>query len=256
MSLIFREGVILSIAPVLAYVTAWMFEIGYAEFYGISFELIEVDLKAIIISMLVCLVTLLPFLAFTCLFLYLGVLKRSRKSRWWALHLTFVWFSSIILYISSFDSLIAWVGLALSLLLMAISFLRVAWMARSLGWDEAFSKAADGESIHNFEGPPPDSAAPTVRQTIMSVIALLGSVLIACLMIKGVGGRAAMIKTAFPTFVMDGKSYVVLAGYGDRFVLGGIVNGQFDENTLVIPKNSEKIINLKAVYYESLYNKK
>lgn len=65
-----------------------------------------------------------------------------------------------------------------------------------------------------------------------------------------------MIKTAFPTFVMDGKSYVVLAGYGDRFVLGGIVNGQFDENTLVIPKNSEKIINLKAVYYESLYNKK
>lgn len=65
-----------------------------------------------------------------------------------------------------------------------------------------------------------------------------------------------MIKTAFPTFVMDGKSYVVLAGYGDKFVLGGVADGNFDGNTLVIPKNSEKIINLKAVYYENLYSKK
>lgn len=256
MSLIFREGVMLSIAPVLAYVTAWMFEIGYAEFYGISFELIEIDLKATIISMLICLVTLLPFLAFTCLFLYLGFLNRSRKSRWWALQLMFVWFSSISLYISSFDSMIAWAGLVLSLFFMAISFLRVAWMARSVGWDEAFTKAADGERIRNFEGPPPKPSAPTASQTLISVTALLGSVLIACLMIKGIGGRAAMIKTAFPTLAIDGKSYVVLAGYGDRFVLGGISDGHFDGNTLVIPKNSEKIINLKAVYYESLYSKK
>lgn len=256
MSLIFREGVILSIAPVLAYVTAWMFELGYADFYGISFELVEIDLKSTIISLLICLVTLLPFFAFTCLFLYLGFLNRSRKSRWWALQLMFVWFSSIGLYISSFDSLIAWSGLVLSLFFMAISFLRVAWMARSVGWDDAFSKAADGESISKFEGSPPEPAPPTVRQTLMSVIALLGSVLIACLMIKGIGGRAAMIKTAFPTFVMDGKSYVVLAGYGDRFVLGGIADGHFNGSTLVIPKNSEKIINLKAVYYEDLYNKK
>lgn len=256
MSLIFREGVILSIAPVVAYVTAWMFEIGYADFYGVSSELVEVDLKSTIISLLVCLVTLLPFLAFTCLFLYLGFLNRSRKSRWWALQLIFVWFSSIGLYISSFDSLIAWTGLAFSLFFMTISFLRVAWMARSVGWDDAFSKAADGENISHFEGPPPQPVPPTVRQTLMSVTTLLGSVVIACLMIKGIGGRAAMIKTAFPTFVMDGKSYVILAGYGDRFVLGGVADGHFDGGTFVIPKNSEKIINLKAVYYENLYSKK
>jgi hypothetical protein len=254
MSLIFREGVILSVAPVVAYVTAWMFEIGYAEVYGISFELIEIDLKAILISLLVCLVTLLPFLVFTCFFLYLG-LNRNRKGRWWALQLIFVWMSSIGLYISSFDSQIAWAGLALALLFMAVSFLRVAWMARRVGWDEAFSTAADGENIRRFDGPPAEAAAPTIKQTLISIVAILGTLLIACLMIKGVGGRAAVIKTAFPTFVMDGKSYVVLAGYGDRFVLGGISNGHFDGNTLVIPKNSEKIINLKAVYYESLYSK-
>lgn len=256
MSLIFREGVVLSVAPVVAYVTAWMFEIGYAEAFGISFELIEVDLKAILISLLICLVTLLPFLAFTCLFLYMGFVNRNRRSRWWALQLMFVWFTSISLYITSFYSLFAWAGWILSLFFLAIAFLRVAWMARRVGWDEAFSKAADGENIRNFDGVQPETNAPTVWQTLKSVVAVFGIVLIVCLMIKGVGGRAAMFKTAFPTFAMEGKSYVVLAGYGDRFVLGGIADGHFDGNTSVLPKNSEKIVNLKAVYYESLYSKK
>ncbi|MGG5223462.1 hypothetical protein [Pseudomonas syringae pv. coryli] len=254
MSLIFREGVLLSVAPVVAYVTAWMFEVGYAEMYGVSTDLIEIDLKAILISLAVSLVALVPFLAFCGVFLYLGF-DRSRTSRWWAIQLVFFCFPTIGLYASSFNSRIAYLGLGLAVISLAISFSRVAWKARRVGWEAAFSEAADAEGIKDLSGGRPAPTPTTFLNVALGVLFFLVVVMMFLFMVKGVGGRVAVGKEDFSTLIMDGKSYVILAGYGDRFVLGGISENKFDGNTYVIPKNSEKIVNLKNIYYRDFYYK-
>jgi hypothetical protein len=61
MSLIFREGVILALAPVAAFWAALMFENGYADVFGISHELIDIDLRTMLVSIFLVAAAFVPF---------------------------------------------------------------------------------------------------------------------------------------------------------------------------------------------------
>lgn len=249
MSILFREGVMLAVAPVIAFGVALMFETGYADAFGISHELIDVDLRGMIVSAIVVLAAFIPFIS-SSYFLFHLATRRERETRWWAIQLLMVIPMMICIYVSGFTSYLAYAGLGLALAFCSIAVLNVAWTARKVGWKEAFSQAADSEGIKEFGGKRPMSNPPKIWDKLLACVIVLFLFSLLALMIQGVGKGVARVKSVYPTFMMDGKPYVILSGYGDRFVLGGIKDQSFDGNTFVIPKNSEKLINIKMQKYD------
>ncbi len=250
MSILFREGVMLAVAPVIAFGVALMFETGYADAFGISHELIDVDLRGMIISAIVVLFAFIPFISCTYFLFHLGT-RRERIIRWWAIQLMMVLPMLISIYVSGFTSYLAYAGLGLALAFGSIAVMNVAWRARKIGWKEAFEKAADSEGIKEFSGQRPASKPPRIWDKLLACIIVLFLFTVLALMIQGVGKGVAKFKSAYPTFTMDGKPYAILSGYGDRFVLGGIEDNSFDGNISVVPKNSEKLTNISVKRYDN-----
>jgi hypothetical protein len=250
MSLIFREGVVLALAPVAAFWAALMFENGYADVFGISHELIDIDLRTMLISIFLVAAAFVPFMAFCFLLFDLGS-RKEKELRWWAIQLLMILPMLICVYIGSFQSIMSYFGLGLAVIFCVIAVVRVAWKARKIGWDAALSLSADAEGIKEYGTPRAKSGDPKIWDKMLGCLMVLFILAVFGFMITGVGGVVARIKSAYPTFDLDQKKVVILSGYGDRFVLGGVKDDRFDGITLVLPKNSEKLINVKNVRYEN-----
>lgn len=249
MSLIFRESVILALAPVAAFWAALMFENGYADVFGISHELIDIDLRTMLVSIFLVAAAFIPFVV-VC-FLWFDLASRKEKElRWWAIQLMMILPMLICVYIGSFQSTLSYFGLGLAIVFLIIAVVRVAWKARKVGWGAALSMSADAEGIKEFGTPRPKSGEPKIWDKILGCLVVFFLLAILGFMITGVGSLVARIKSVYPTFEFDQKKFVILSGYGDRFVLGGINGDHFDGTTQVIPKNSEKLINVKSVKYD------
>ncbi|WP_156329650.1 hypothetical protein VUG52_16870 [Pseudomonas sp. LH21] len=245
----FKEGVMLALLPVIAFYMAWMYEIGYADELGISRELIDVDLKMMLPALMFVFLAFVPLCLYGYLLFNLGT-NRRREVRWWAIKLLMPAPLLIGVYTTGFSKIATYIAVGFTVGLMFISLLSVAFKAIKVGWSSAMAAAADAEGIRDIDGSRPSSRPAKFWDKLVAVSVMCFVVLVFSSMTVGVGKAAARFKTSYSSFEMDGKEYVILAGYGDRFVLGGVKDGQFNKVTAVIPKNSEKLINVKRSSYE------
>ncbi|WIN05189.1 MULTISPECIES: hypothetical protein [Pseudomonas] len=244
-----KEGFLLALLSIASFWVCYMYETGYADTFGISHELIDVDLKAMVIGIAVVVLSLVPLVGYCYVMFKLGSTK-SRHSRWFAIKMVMPLPMLMCLYVSGFTSLLIWVGLAFAVFFSTISVIVVAIKARKIGWMNALAAAADSEGIQERNGERTPSGDPTIWHGFFGLVMAFFMVVMVSLIIRGVGIGVANTKVAYPSFTMDGKVYAVLSNYGDRFVLGGVDEGHYNGNTYVIPKNSDKIINLKLVRYK------
>lgn len=250
MEFIRKEGFLLAVLSVTAFCVSYMFEIGYADAFGISHELIDIDLKAMVAAVAAVLLSLIPLVGYCYVMFRLGT-EKSRHTRWFAIRMVMPLPMLFSVYLTGFTSLFVWASLLFAVFFSGVSIVLVALKARKVGWLQALTTAADSEGIKEFNGQRETSGQPTVWDKLLGVLMVVFLFVVISLSVRGIGMGSAHIKSAYPSLEMEGKTYVVLANYGDRFVLGGVGDGQYDGNTYVIPKNSEKIINLKLVRYDS-----
>lgn len=242
-----KESVIISSLSILAFVAAFLFECGYSDAFGYDYVFIEIDLKKMVISILCIAICFFPLLIYFWIFFFLG-LRKEKESRLIALQMVLPIPVLIFLYISGFDSKIMNWLLALSILLAAITFIRVLFKARKLGWHEAMSQIATAEGIKEFEGPRPKGREPRVIDKVIGFCVVLLFFVALGLMVRGIGSAVAHWKNTYQTFTLDGEEVAIIAAYGERLIVGGVVGDQFNYKLSVVPKDSEKLIGLKIAY--------
>ncbi|GFZ70607.1 hypothetical protein PSE10C_13490 [Pseudomonas amygdali pv. eriobotryae] len=243
-----KEGFLLAVLSIAAFWVSYMFETGYADAFGISHELIDIDLKTMVVAIAAVLFSFIPLIGYCYVMIKLGT-KKSRHTRWFAIKMVLPFPMLLSLYLTGFTSVFVWSSLALTIFFSCVSVVVVAFKARKIGWYQALATAADSEGIKEISGQRELSGQSTIWDKLLGVVMVFFLFTVISLCVRGVGVGSAYIKNSYPSFGMDGKTYAILANYGDRFVLGGVDNGHYDFNTYVIPKNSEKIINLKLVRY-------
>lgn len=244
----FKEGVLLALLPVVAFYAAWMYEMGYADVFGISRELIDVDLKMMIPALLAVSASFVPFCLYGYLLFCLGT-NRRKEVRWWALKLLMPLPLIPLVYMSGFTKSSFYPAAALASGVFVVSLVSVSLRARKIGWRQAILAAAEAEGIKEFGESHQQVRHPKIWDKLIAIAVILFLIMIFSVMIGGVGKAVARLRTGYSSFEADGKSYVILAGYGDRFVLGGVKDGKFDKTTYVIPKNSEKLVDVKFTRY-------
>lgn len=242
-----KENVLLALLPVLAFVGALLFESGYASAYGYGYEFIEIDLKVMVVALVCVGVSLFPFLAYMVLFLSL-VDSGTKQARVLAFKMVLPIPVLICSYMMGFESKL----LLLFLLAMVVGWMfflgRLFWKSRKLGWNDALLDIAASSGIKDFVGPQPRPKPKTVRDDFIAYFLIFSALLVVGMMIKGIGSGVAYWKSEYQTFTLDGAEVAIVAVYGERIIVAGITEDQFDRQISVIGKDSGKVVNLKKAY--------
>lgn len=244
-----KEAVLLALLPVISFIWALLFEIGYADSFGYSYSFIAIDLKLMIVSLAASAAVLMPMAAFYVLFIRLAC-SDSKSDRLLALELIIPVVILIPCCIAGFGNKILNILLVSSLIFACSKYAVIGLSALRYGWSGAVARAALFEGLTD--------RAPTFRakeklstKSIFFIyIALSATLLITGLMVRGVGNAAAHWRTGYQTFVMEGKEYAMIASYGDLVVLGGVLEEHFNGLISIVPKNSEKLVDLRSAYFE------
>jgi multisubunit Na+/H+ antiporter MnhF subunit len=247
--LLTKEAVLLAVLPVISFIWALLFEIGYADSFGYSYSLIEIDLKIMIVSLAASAAVLVPMAAFYILFVRLAC-SDLKSDRLLALELILPVVILIPCCIAGFGNKIFNVLLIGSLSFALSKYAVIYLRALQYGWTEAVARAALFEGL--TDRPPTfrvkEKLGAKSVLTIYFVIALM--LVVSGLMVRGVGTAAAHWKTGYQTFVMEGKEYAVIAAFGDLVVLGGVLEEHFNGLVSILPKNSEKLVELRGAYFK------
>lgn len=254
MNFFLKESVIVSTLSILAFVAAFLFECGYADAFGYDYVFIVIDLKIMVISMVCVAIVSLPLGVYFWVFFSFGF-RKEKEQRLIALQMILPIPVLIFLYISGFDSKIMFWLLCMALFLAFVTFLRVLFKARKLGWQEAMSHIATAEGIKEFEGPRPKVREPRVIDKVIGYCVILVILMALGLMVRGIGSAVAHWKSNYQTFVLDGEEVAIIAAYGERIIVGGVTADQFNTRITMVPKDSEKLIDLKNAYFTNFLSK-
>lgn len=239
----------ISTLSILSFVAAYLFECGYADAFGYAYTFIEIDLKVMIISVACLAIAFFPLVLYFWIFFSFG-LKREKEPRLIALQMILPIPVLILLYVTGFDSTISRWLLFFATVLALWTFLKVVFKSRKLGWKVAMSEIAMAEGLKDFEGARPKGNEPRVIDKIIAYCAILFVLAAFGLMVRGIGNGVAHWKTNYQVFFLNGEEVAILAAYGERIIVGGVTGDQFNSKLTIVPKDSEKIIDLKNAYFE------
>ena len=250
-----KESVMISVLSILSFVAAYLFECGYADAFGYAHTFIEIDLKIMVISIFCVALALFPLFLYFWVFLSFGF-KREKEPRLVALKMIVPIPVLIFFYITGFESKIMKWLLIVSALLALWTFIRVVYKARKLGWKQAVSEMAIAQGLKDFEGPRPKGGEPRVIDKIIAYCVMVLVLVAVGLMVRGVGGGVAHWKSNYQTFILDGEEVAILAAYGERVIVGGVTGDQFNTKLTVVPKDSEKLVDLKQAFFDGFLSEK
>jgi hypothetical protein len=249
-----KDNVLLALIPVLAFMGALLFESGYASAYGYGYEFIEIDLKIMVVSIICVSLSFFPFVAYLVIFLNLANYG-TRQARFVAMKMILPIPLLVVSYIVGFSSKI----LALFLLVLAVGWVlnlgRVFWKSRKLGWNDALLDIANKSGTKQFVGPRPKEKPGTLRDEFTNYLSLSVTLLVVGLMISGVGNGVAYWKTEYQTFTLDGDEVAIVAVYGERIIVAGITEDQFNKRISIVGKDSGKVVNLRRAYLKNFITK-
>lgn len=240
-----KEAVLLAFLPVISFIWALLFEIGYADSFGYSYSFIAIDLKVMIVSLAVSAGILIPIGFFYILFVRLAC-SGSKFDRLIALELIIPVIIVIPCCIAGFGNNIFNGLLIIFLVLSLLKFACFGLYALWFGWFEAVARAAQFEGLGDLPANFRFRLELIGKNIVTVYILILVALFISGLMVRGVGTAAAHWKSGYQTFVMEGKEYALIATYDDLVILGGVVEDQYDGLVSILPKNSDKLANLRS----------
>lgn len=249
-----KESVIISTLSILAFVAAYLFECGYSDAFGYDYVFIVIDLKVMVISMACVTIVSFPLVLYFWVFFSLAF-RQEKEQRLIAVQMIMPIPVLIFLYMSGFESTVMFWLLCIAVFLAFVTFVRVLFKARKLGWQEAMSHIATAEGIKEFEGPRPKRKEPRVIDKVMGYCAILVILMTLGFIVRGIGSAVAHWKSNYQTFVLDGEEVAIIAAYGERIIVGGVTGDQFNTKITIVPKDSEKLIDLKSAYFTNFLSK-
>lgn len=248
MKLRITEGMAIAFFPVIGFASALMFEMGYADAFDYSYELIDVDLKLMIFAMLWIALILAPFFAYCCFFIW-AARRGGLGARLIAFQMVLPLPMLVGWYISGFQShyfAMATIA-ALCTWIWPLAKFLYWWLRHNLV--SAIEKLARSEGVQDKPLHPLKSDKISWYDRVFSIFMLAVLVSVLAVMARGAGSFVAHKKSGFSSFLSDGKEYAILSAYADRFVVGGVDGGMFDGNVYVFAKNSERLVNLRKKHY-------
>lgn len=245
-----KREIFLATTPILSFIGAYIFETGYADAFGYPHELIEIDLRATVISLILGISILTPAYLFYALF-FTFALRPEIELRFIAMNFVYSIPALILAYALGFSSIEINLLLLFSVLLGLITPGWYIIKYRHLPWNEALKIAASTQGIkernqHTFTEEIQLSARDRVYQAVF-IIAVLA---VFALMLRGAGSAVALWKSSYHTFLIKDQEVAILAAYGDTLILGGVTDDMFDGTISVIPKNSESIKQIRLAHMQ------
>lgn len=240
-----RDGFILAVLPVLAFVVSLIFEMGYADAFGYDYFFIEIDLKGIVVALVCVIFVLLPLIIFLYAFLYL-IQSDSRKVRVAALPMLYPVFSMLLLYITGFQSTIMKGLLLISLCFLGWTLLKLFYKARTNGWTQVLGDYADAEGVKERAKVGGSDKGLMLKDYIYMALTIIVFILLVVFMIRGIGFGVAHWKTSYSTVNRDGEELALVASYGDVFIAAGVYDDKFNSKITVIPKDSDLLKDIKS----------
>lgn len=240
----------ISTLSIVSFIAAYLFECGYADTFGYAHVFIEIDLKKIVISMVCLVVAFFPLVLYFWVFFSFGF-RKEKEHRFIAVQMILPIPVLIVLYVSGFDSSIMKWLLVFAVLLGLWTFVKVIFKARKLGWKEAMSQIAMAEGLKDFDGPRPKGEEARVLDKVIGYGVILVVLFAFGLMVRGIGVGVAHWKTNYQTFNLDGDEVAILAAYGERIIVGGVTGDKFNTKISIVPKDSQKLVDLKTAFFEN-----
>lgn len=248
------EGMLIAFFPVFAFLSALAFEMGYADTFDYSHELIDVDLKLMLSAMTAIVLVLAPLLIY-CYCFALAARRGSLGARVVALQMLLPLPMLVAWYMTGFQSHAIALAIFGAILTWLVPLARFCWLWWRHGFAEAVERIARSQGVKAKPIYPLKSPQIAWYDKIFALFMLAVFVLILAVMARGVGSFVAHNKSRFSAFISEGKEYAILSAYGDRFVVGGVADGAFDGNVYVFAKNSDRLVNVKAKRYNNFLSR-
>lgn len=244
------EGMLIAFFPVFAFLSALAFEMGYADTFDYSHDLIDVDLKLMLAAMTAIVLFFAPLFIYCYGFVW-AARRGSLGARVIALQMLLPLPLLVVWYMTGFQSRLTAMALLGAILTWLIPLARFCWLWLRHGFADAVEKLARSQGVKDKPTYPLKAPHIVWYDKIFALFMLAVFVLMLAVMARGVGSFVAHNKSSFSTFFSEGKEYAILSAYADRFVVSGVVDGAFDGNVYVFAKNSERLVNVKAKRYEN-----
>lgn len=242
-----REGVVIAVLPVLSFMGALMFELGYAGEFGYSYSFITIDLKVMVVSLAVTIAVLIPIVAMS-----LGLLRvmvaSSKEIRLLGLEFVLPVIAIVGFCISGFSSSLFFIFFVSSFSFAVSKYSFILLKGLRYGFKQSLSKAAVSEGLTDTAVLRAQLGRIAFRKPFVILPVAAVVLILLAFMVRGVGQGFAHWKNDYQSVQLDGVEYAVLSAYDDLIILGGITEEQFNGVLAVYPKNSEKLANLRSAY--------
>lgn len=246
------EGIVIAAFPVFGFISALMFEMGYADAFGYSHELIDIDLKLTLVAMALIALVLAPLVIY-CWAFWWSASRGGAGGRLVSFQMILPLPMLICWYMTGFQSANLAVGLGISVFIAMLPLIKLAYLCLRHDFSMALDIMVAAQRLRAKPEKKAGGSNVAWYEKAFAVLLLSVCVIALALMARGVGSLVAHNKSAFSMFVSDSKEYVILSAYADRFVVGGIANNAFDGNIYVFAKNSERLINIRVKRYDNFW---
>lgn len=253
MSFRVSEGMALASFPVFGFIAALLFEMGYADAFGYSYDLIDIDLKLTLAAMAVIALIFTPLFIY-CWFMLWAARRGGVLGKLAAIQMAMPLPMLIMWYMTGFQSRNLAIGLMVAALVALLPLIKLGYLCLRHDLPMALGIMAASQQINAGAGKGADRQVAWYDKVFaIFMLALCAVVLV--VMTYGVGSFFAYNKSRFSMFISEGKEYVILSAYADRFVVGGITGKVFNGNVYVFAKNSERLINVRKKRYDSFWSR-
>ncbi|AUF96333.1 hypothetical protein CXQ80_11085 [Pseudomonas sp. 02C 26] len=249
-----KENFILAALPVIAFILALAFEAGIADAYSFSYAFISIDLK--VMSSSLFLTALFAFPLYLYLRFLIALISSKKGSERWvgfpfALMLPFI----IFCYLSAFDTQ----AVALSIVLVAgyicIAAITLIISGFKSGWKNAVQSAATSEGFKDIDAWTFAPGPPTIKDKLITDSVIAAFFVLVFGLVHGAGETYAKLRTSYDVLTNDSKQFAILAGYGDRLILGGVKDGVHDRTIAVISLTSDALKDIQRVRLENFLSR-
>lgn len=254
MSSSIRDSLLVASMPVLSFIGAYLFEVGYADVFGYDHYFIELNIKSIVLG-LVCVVAIF----WPCVLLILAMVHvikdHGRIGRAVAIPFLFPAFGMVGFVMTGLQSqFMMWFTIATAFIAIAqLSwvYVRFRWM----GTSDAFEKFAIAQGVSTFVGPPAPSTKPKVLDKLTAYFMMTLLLVLAGLLVRGAGVGVAHLKTSYTVLEFESQEYALVAVYGDTMILAGITAESHNKEIVIKSRSSSKPFKVKAAYFPSFTSK-
>jgi len=246
-SFFLRESVLLAVLPLISFVGALMFEVGYAGEFGYSYSFISIDLKTMVVSLACSVLLLIPVILFS-----IGVFRvmsdESKEVRVLGLEFFLPVMALIGVCVTGFHSEVFIIAFISSFIFAVSKYAFILLKGLKYGLSGTLSRAAELEGL---------TERSIVREILKKLdlgnkwifhILLAVVLVVIALMVHGAGQGFAQFRSDYQTVSIDQREYAILSAYGDLIVLGGVYDDQFNGAISIVPRNSEKLTELRNAY--------